>query len=314
VWQRIISQMPPHDLYCEPFVGGGAVFLHKRPAAVSVLVDADPAAVRRLASLALGGGGCPGIGPGTHHLGGGGAPAGLVASGAAGPEVHLLVGDGISYLESRRWAPGDLVYCDPPYPVALRRQHRRMYRCDLDAADHDRLVGVVQRLPCRVLVSGYEGEPYASGLSTWRVVRYRTRHHRGTVEECLWANYPEPVELHDWRYWGRDYRQREKVRRLVSRWVARWSRLPVPVRQAVLERIGTAPPFPVVAAVLSEGPAAAGRSAAAGVDVDEVPGRVLTEAGCRRVQAQRVVGHGVELLDRQVGGAGDVKRVAAHVE
>lgn len=215
VYQAIINQMPPHALYCEPFVGGGAVFLHKRPAPISILIDADVGAVQRLASIVNSVGGRPDN------------PC----------DVHLLTGDGISYLQHRRWATSDLVYLDPPYPLAVRRRHRPLYRCELSAADHDRIVGVVLKLPCMVMVSGYDGPPYSERLAAWRCVRYRTRTHRDTVQELLWCNFPEPVELHDPRYVGRDYRERERVKRLVDRWVLRIGRLPAPVRAAVLDRV-----------------------------------------------------------------------------
>src|SRR6185503_4318140 len=43
VWQRIISEMPPHDLYVEAFAGTGQVLLHKRPARASIAIDSDAA-------------------------------------------------------------------------------------------------------------------------------------------------------------------------------------------------------------------------------------------------------------------------------
>jgi len=38
---RIATMMPPHKVYVEPFVGGGAVFYRKYPSAVEVLNDKD---------------------------------------------------------------------------------------------------------------------------------------------------------------------------------------------------------------------------------------------------------------------------------
>jgi hypothetical protein len=41
VYHRLINLMPPHPVYCEPFLGGGAVMRLKRPAAYNIGVDLD---------------------------------------------------------------------------------------------------------------------------------------------------------------------------------------------------------------------------------------------------------------------------------
>lgn len=45
VHQRIISLMPPHEVYIEPFLGGGAILRHKKPARRRIRVDRDAAAL-----------------------------------------------------------------------------------------------------------------------------------------------------------------------------------------------------------------------------------------------------------------------------
>ncbi|MEQ1678962.1 MAG: DNA adenine methylase, partial [Chitinophagaceae bacterium] len=37
----ILDLIPAHNLYCEPFVGGGAVFFGKQPSNVEVLNDTN---------------------------------------------------------------------------------------------------------------------------------------------------------------------------------------------------------------------------------------------------------------------------------
>jgi hypothetical protein len=45
VYQTIISQMPPHEVYIEPFLGGAAIMRLKRPARLNIGVDLDIAAL-----------------------------------------------------------------------------------------------------------------------------------------------------------------------------------------------------------------------------------------------------------------------------
>jgi hypothetical protein len=213
VCQTIINQMPPHQVYIEPFLGGGSVLFAKAPALVSVGVDADPQVVES-------------------------ARARLAGRGDASSRFDLVVGDGISYLRIWRWWRGALVYCDPPYLMSTRSSQHRVYRCELELPGHIALLDVLVRLPCMVMVSGYESELYCRRLSTWRVVRYRTMTRGGRmVEECLWCNFPEPVELHDYRFLGRDFRERERIRRKRARWVAMLSVMPVLERAAVIESV-----------------------------------------------------------------------------
>jgi DNA adenine methylase len=209
VYQTIINQMPPHQVYIEPFLGSGAVLFRKAPALVTKGVDADPRAIES-------------------------ARVRLAASGGVAWGVELLVGDGISYLRKWRWWTGALVYCDPPYLMSSRSSQHRVYRCELERPGHIALLGVVVRLPCMVMVSGYPSELYDQALSSWRVVRYRTMTRGGRMaDEFLWCNFPEPVELHDYRYLGRDFRERERIRKRRARWLASLSKMTVLERRAI---------------------------------------------------------------------------------
>jgi DNA adenine methylase len=193
VFQRIIGQMPPHDVYVEPFFGSGQIFWRKRPAQASIVIDRVP--------------GCT-------------AEAGATAG------VRAICGDAISILPTLGplLASEALIYCDPPY-LLQTRQGRRYYEHELADSDHAALLSVLTKVACRVMISGYPSALYAAELRNWRCIEYRTRTRGKTVRECLWCNFPEPAELHDWRYAGGSFRERLSFKRLAERWLSRLQRM-----------------------------------------------------------------------------------------
>ena len=206
VYQTIINQQPPHDVYIEAFLGGGSVLLAKRPASTNIGIDADAAVAAKW-------------------------------SGVSGLEV--VWDDAIVYLDKRRCQlpPSTLVYCDPPYVLSSRSRNRLLYAHEMTDAQHARLLTVLEGLPCMVQISGYYSAMYAKALSKWRMIRFMAMTRGGLREECLWMNYPVPAALHDYSYLGADYRDRERIKRKASRWAARVTSLPELERKAILSEI-----------------------------------------------------------------------------
>lgn len=214
IWQTIISQMPPHRVYIEPFLGSGEIFRRKRPAAHSILNDADQQVVAAwMASLAgndAGGRPCP----------------------------HVICDDAAAILRSYEWQGDELVYADPPYVRATRSYPRPLYRCELTDGQHVELLAVLKSLPCPVILSGYWSELYARELTGWRTLTMTAMTHRGEKRtEWLWMNFPEPFELHDYRFIGRNWRERQRIRRKKDRWLAKLRTMPLLDRAAILDAI-----------------------------------------------------------------------------
>lgn len=197
--------LPPHALYVEAFAGLGAVGRRKRPAACDVFVERD---VHRASSLL----------------------AMLPAS------AHLVVGDVMQVIVPELVPADAVVYCDPPYLMSTRRSLRQYYQHELvGESEHERFLEWARRLPCRVLISGYASSLYTSRLSGWRVEQFSAQTRGGAAAiETVWCNFPEPAELHDTRFVGDGFRDRERIRRKVSRWVRRLERLPLAERAVIL--------------------------------------------------------------------------------
>lgn len=187
VYHRIIGQMPPHSIYVEPFLGSGAVFWNKRPAAQSYLIDKNRSCIAKV-----------------------GAVTG----------VNAICGDAIKLLPTLALVDDAVVYCDPPYVLSTRK-NRHYYDHEMTDAEHVELLNVLKSLRCRVLISGYWSELYSCQLQNWRCSSYKVRTRGNTATEFLWCNFPEPTELHDWRYAGRNFRERLQYKRLAARLLTR---------------------------------------------------------------------------------------------
>ncbi len=216
VYQQIINQIPPHRVYIEPFLGAGAVLLHKKPAIVSIGIDSDAHVIADWSSMLDKNGDVAGI-----------------------PGVIIKSGDAISFLKEYTWQGDEFVYCDPPYLFETRSCKRSIYTNEFgDVGQHKELLNLLLTLPCCVAISGYQSSLYADMLAGWRTISYQTRTRGGaTVREWLWMNYSEPLELHDYRYLGNNFRERERIKRIKTRWIARLARMRDLERYAMLATI-----------------------------------------------------------------------------
>ena len=212
--------MPPHSLYVEPFFGSGQIFWRKRPAAASVVIDADACVIAKYGVTVRR------------------TPAPEMAL-RTGASVRVICGDALIELATLKptLAATDVIYCDPPYLISTRKSRHR-YHHEFGREDqHAALLALLQAMPCRVLISGYPSKLYAGALKSWRCISYRTRTRGRTVTECLWCNFPEPTKLHDWRFIGNGYRERLTLKRFAARFLARLDLMPELKRNFVLSLV-----------------------------------------------------------------------------
>ncbi len=207
VYQRLINQIPPHRVYIETHLGSGAIMRYKRRARVNIGVELDSDVLK-------------------------------VWRDTKG--IELFHADATAFLTGFRFQGDEFVYVDPPYLAATRRSDRAPYRCDYTEAQHIELLENLLELPCNVMVSGYFSRLYAQYLGKWRTLSFLARTRSGrSSEEWVWMNYAEPEELHDYRYLGDSFRERERIRRRIARWKVRLAHLPPLERKALLAEIGS---------------------------------------------------------------------------
>jgi DNA adenine methylase len=237
-YHRLINLMPPHDVYIEPFLGSGAVMRLKRPAKLNIGLDLVASQLSAgAAELAKSGA------TGNIAVYDGRSPLSAMEASIDGSDdgirYRLFRGCAIALLETaspKLTSRSSLIYCDPPYlPETLSSPGR--YRHMLSEVDHRRLLRVLQDLPCMVMLSGYWSSLYAERLKGWNLFQFEAMTRGGKATETVWFNYPYPVELHDYRYLGNGFRERERIKRKKTRWVQRLARMPILERQALLSAL-----------------------------------------------------------------------------
>ncbi len=145
--------------------------------------------------------------------------------------------DGIQFLRDYRFQDSEFVYCDPPYVQSTRKSKKDRYQHELTDEQHVELLAVLKSLPCRVMVSGYRSELYDRELKDWNRISFTAQTRGGKATENVWINYEKPTELHDYRYLGKDFREREKISRKLTRRIKGIERMPELERNALLDAI-----------------------------------------------------------------------------
>ena len=197
--QPIIAMMPPHDTYIETHLGGGAIMRRKPPALRSIAIDLDQKT--------------------------------LAAFDCDYP-VEKVHGCAHRFLSTYDYRGRELVYCDPPYLHHTRTSGRR-YRFDYEEQDHVELLELLELLPCSVILSGYPSSLYDERLPDWRTLELQVMNQGGVRTEKLWFNFT-PERVHWPRYAGKNFTDRQRIKRKAENWAKRYQALPPAERLAVL--------------------------------------------------------------------------------
>jgi len=194
--------MPPHDTYIETHLGGGAIMRRKPAVLHNIGIDIDP------------------------------KPLSAFECDYPVKKIHSCAH---RFLSAYTFRGRELVYCDPPYLHHTRTSSRR-YRFDYEKRDHVELLQLLKTLPCSVILSGYPSALYDKLLPDWRTLELQVMNQSGVRTEKLWFNFI-PDRIHWPSYAGKNFTDRQRIKRKAANWGKRYYALPYAERLAVLSSI-----------------------------------------------------------------------------
>jgi site-specific DNA-adenine methylase len=223
-FQRLINEIPPHENYIEPFLGGGSIMRHKRPApSINLGLELD----KQLFDL-------------------------WQREKPAWVKVEQR--NGLDYLQRMANVAKEdatvfdttFIFIDPPYLNETLSNGLAPYKHRFTYDNHITLLNTCNQLRERtdamLMVCALPNLLYESMLKGWRTLQYQNKTRNGMQTEQVWMNYDKPERLHDARYVGSNYRERERIKRAGQSMVKRLERLPSVERQAILETLRTVYP------------------------------------------------------------------------
>lgn len=209
LYQLIINTMPAHEAYCELYAGSAAIFNRKKRATINLLNDRSPLITHSLKSLY--------------------GPEALVTCQAAAIVINVLE------RSQKRW----LIYADPPYVFTTRRSSRAIYDYEMTNQDHIELLNYACRSKHYWIISGYDCDLYNLMLPGWNKRSANVMTRAGKATESVWFNFPAPIELHDYAYLGKNFTDRQRIKRKKQRWLKNLQNMNPAERNFILSEINS---------------------------------------------------------------------------
>lgn len=227
VTQTLINLIPADIIcYISPTLGNDPVFRAIKPFKLASLIDVDPDVVDRWKAFAA-----------TRN---GGSPFINIYN----EDCFTVLSDfGINGFAWGITPSQVLIFLDPPYLMDTRSTKQRIYKYEFTDDMHLELLSRVRALSTRgykIMICCYPNEMYDAELGGWEYEDYKSQTRAGQVTERVYFNYPKPTDLHDFSFYGANFRQRERIKRKKNSLVKKLMELPENIRQyAINETIAT---------------------------------------------------------------------------
>lgn len=211
-YQSIINHIPKCSRLVEVFGGSCAISRMIRLPGLTVINDIDRSIYEKLILLA------------THLKG----TAVIVENKSYEDLIVKYDDDGSS---------DTFFYLDPPYLFSTRKSSKPLYKYEFSESDHIEFLSMAKTVRSNCMISHYPCELYNNELKGWQTFDFESNTRQGMRTERIYMNYDTPQILQDYRYLGKDYIERQQIKRKTERWLNRLAQLPDMERTALLSAV-----------------------------------------------------------------------------
>lgn len=211
-YQNIINLIPPHKTYYEIFAGSAGVYRHKRLAQLSILNDLNPE-VCSLLSIEYS------------------SRSSIDITNSTSVELLSSIGSG---------SVDNFIYMDPPYLHSTRPNSTQLYgKFEMSESDHIQLLSSIAAaiVKSNCMISHYPCELYDTYLKNWNTKDFKVCYHGRVKVERLYYNYKSPIVIHDYTHLGKNFTDRQRIKRKVKRFITKLDALPKLERNKIIQEI-----------------------------------------------------------------------------
>lgn len=214
-YQPIINHIPPHRIRFILFLGNGGIHAQLRPAEFHVLNDLDNDVTKAWDATGIG------LQGDTQLL---------------NMDALTFLRYDINHLEYQKQRHHTFIYLDPPYLMETRKGQHDVYKHEMTTEQHEELLSLITAMrDHKIMISHPSCKLYDSMLSTWNKYDFQSKTRHGLQDERIYFNYELDGHLHDYSYIGKNFRIREKYKRITTNFFAKLDRLDPLLRNAMLQ-------------------------------------------------------------------------------
>lgn len=195
-YQNIINLIPRCELFIDAMVGNGGIACNLKLPALTVLNDLSRSVIDQYNRFS-----------GKH----------LIIE-----NLHVL--DLVDKYEN--WPAKTFHYFDPPYLKSSRKNQQDLYEIEWTIRDHEKFISRVLTVTSDCMISHYPCNLYDTAFKNWNKFTFQSMTRSGLATECLYMNYQTPTVLQDYRYIGKNFTDRQRIKRKTTRFLRKLEQLP----------------------------------------------------------------------------------------